>query len=317
MDARAREYDRFGPWAIEISDDDPPPPLFEPHLTRSAPMLLAVKIPRHVERRSARPGMDLYDYLVCLYEDDLVILERADHEVRTATCRYLDVQHLRVSRNLLDGHIRLSLPGRDYDLRYNTVSDTLMGRVVETIRERYDASERPTPPGSDVQAAKGEMSFCFERLLQAQQRKGLALLAAQGTVAVEARVSSLGRRYLVRAAAKRLLESLHLTDGRELTILSRGQDYAYRWDSVYGVATSYIPTRNLQAVDWHVDVANGAMNLELRTGGGRSRFAFSDDNPGLDRYAASLAALASLPRSGVPVPGGMATGPSALGTRSP
>ena len=84
MDAAQREYDRFGPWAVAISDDDPPPPLFEPLIERREPML-AIKIPRSVERRNARPGMDLYDYLVCLYEHDLVILARAEDGVSVAT----------------------------------------------------------------------------------------------------------------------------------------------------------------------------------------------------------------------------------------
>ena len=40
MNQRDPEYDRFGPWVIEIGDEDPPPPLFVPHLTRSeAPLL--------------------------------------------------------------------------------------------------------------------------------------------------------------------------------------------------------------------------------------------------------------------------------------
>ena len=140
MDAQ-REYDRFGPWAIEVSEQDPAPPLFVPYLTRPERPLLSVKIPRHLERRNARPGMDLYDYLVSLYDDELVVLRRVGREVSTDSCRLRDVQHLRVTRCLLRGNIHLGLPGRPHDLPYNTVSDDLMLRLVDLIRRRYQQGD--------------------------------------------------------------------------------------------------------------------------------------------------------------------------------
>ena len=137
MDAVHREYDRFGPWAVEISEQDPTPSLFEPFVTRREVPLLSLKIPRHVERRDARPGMDLYDYLVSLYRDELVVLRRVDREVRSTTCRLDDVRLLRVTRCLLRGSLHLGLPDGPIDLPYNTVSDALMLRLVALIRERY------------------------------------------------------------------------------------------------------------------------------------------------------------------------------------
>ena len=44
MDAVHREYDRFGPWAVEVSEEDPMPRLFEPHVTRREVPLLSLKI---------------------------------------------------------------------------------------------------------------------------------------------------------------------------------------------------------------------------------------------------------------------------------
>ena len=55
MTGRDAEYDRFGPWVVEIGDEDPPPPLFLPHLTRTEQALLSVKIPRKVARRRGTP----------------------------------------------------------------------------------------------------------------------------------------------------------------------------------------------------------------------------------------------------------------------
>jgi len=292
MDAQKREYDRFGPWAVEISEEDPLPPLFEPYLRRAAPALLSVKVPRHIERRAARPGMDLYDYLVSLYEDDMLILHRVGHDVTSETCRYRDVRHLCMERCLLRGVIRLGLPGRSIELVYNTVSDRLMQRLANLIRERY-CRERPCPsPEDEPSIVEGELSFYFERLLAAERTQPcMRLLAAQGTVPIEPRSAGAIRRLAFGVARKRLLESLHLTDGRELKIVDRGKAYVYRWETCYSADTSFIPVSNVQGVTWQDDAVNGTTDLILLTGGPEIRHAFVQGNPSLDRYASFLSAL--------------------------
>ena len=119
MSRRDREYDRFGPWAIEISDEDPLPRLFAPHLGRTELPRLAVKIPRRITRREAHPGMDLYDFLVCLYEDDLLVLRRVGREVAGDTVAYRDIRQIRVTQDLLRGSIQVGLPDGVLDLPYN------------------------------------------------------------------------------------------------------------------------------------------------------------------------------------------------------
>jgi hypothetical protein len=301
MDALQREYDRFGPWAIEITEQDPPPQLFVPHLTRPEAPLLSVKFPRHVERRSTRPGLDLYDYVVCLYDEELVVHQRKGIGVLSTTCRLRDVQHLRVTHCLLRGSIHLGLPGRPVDLPYNTVSDSLMLRLVDLIRQRYarEPGPRPTAPALEVPA--GVLSFYFDRLLEAEGRSDptMRLLAAQGTVPVAARSTGTLRRIAFRLADKRLLEAMHFSDGSELRILSRGASYAYRWESTYGLETTYIPVGNVRAVEWRADPANGATTLVIRTRGGDSTFAFLGANASIETYAAYLAGLPGLARHGM------------------
>jgi hypothetical protein len=294
MDAQEREYQRFGPWSVEITAEDPVPHLFEPYLARADPMLLGVKVPRHIERRNARPGMDLYDYAVCLYEDDLVVLRRDGREVRSETCRYADVQHVRVTRSLLFGDIHLALPGRAYDLRYNTVSDGLMQRVVDVVRQRYGGKPPPVADAAEPEVRSGMLSFNFERRLarERRERPGLRLVAVQGTLGVRPRMSA-ARRTLLRIADKRLLESMHLSDGRELVVISRGKEYAYRWDVLYRVDTSFMPLANISDASWEGDERDGVVRLALRTGADAGSFIFAEDNPSIDPYAAFLSALAS------------------------
>ena len=103
MQPRDPEYDRFGPWIIEISPDDPAPPLFVPFLDRTEEPRLSLKVPRQIERRRAHPGMDLYDYVVNLYEEDMLILMRVGPEVEARALRYRDIGSLRVREDLCAG----------------------------------------------------------------------------------------------------------------------------------------------------------------------------------------------------------------------
>ena len=61
---RDPEYDRFGPWIYEISEEDPVPPLFIDHIPTDKIPLMSIKIPRKIDRSEARPGWNLYDYVM-------------------------------------------------------------------------------------------------------------------------------------------------------------------------------------------------------------------------------------------------------------
>lgn len=293
VDSQRLEYDHFGPWVLEVASDDPPPPVFVPYLMHQEAPLIAVKVPRRIERRDAHPGMDLYDYLICLYDDDLEVMQRDEREVRVRTCRYRDIGHLSVTRTLLHGNIRLGLPGGPCDVPFNTAADDPIRRVIGLIRGHChpQPTETTVPTGSDP--CVDRLSFYFRHLLAdlRTERPTVRLLALQDTVALGARETTATRRLFLRAAGKRLLESMHCSDGQELIILGRGQRDAYRWESVYGEVTSYIPLDRVREVGWREDAANQTADLSIRTDGGVVSYAFTHDNPSVEAYRAYLSQL--------------------------
>ena len=300
MSQRDPEYDRFGPWVIEIGDEDPPPPLFLPHLTRTETALLSVKIPRRISRREAHPGMDLYDYMISLYENDLVVLERVEREVRSRAIRYRDIQHLSMQDELLRGNVHLAVAGGHYDLPYNTVSGDIMRRLVEIIRERYGPDLDPS--AVEVEAAElGELSFYFERLLRDEREvgPGVVPVASQAETQLGALEESFARRVLFGLVAKRLLESLHLSDGRELKVVDRGQPYAYRWQTVYGRTETWIPLANITAVDWDWGAEgtdSSPVTVTISTSAGDRAWVFTPNNPTLGHYRRFLTGVQEITR---------------------
>ena len=291
---RDPEYDRFGPWVIEISELDPLPPLFLPFLTREEKPLLSVKIPRQIERRNAHPGMNLYDYLVTLYEEDLIILQRDGEEVRQERFFYHDIQFLRYSENLLKGNLCLGTAVMSYDLPFNTTSKELMRRVVDLIRERYSGGAGVVMKGEAPDIAQGELSFYFSRLLAREKKQfpERRLLATQSDTAIGFSETGVLRRVLFGAASKTLLESLHFCDGRELKVITRSKAYKYRWQTEYGASTYIIPLLNISGVSWEEDAQNTAVTtLTVQTAGEPVSFAFIRHNPWLESYDRFLAAV--------------------------
>ena len=292
---RDPEYDRFGPWVLEISADDPPPPRFVPYLKRHEEPLVSIKVPRKIARRDATPGMDLYDYVVSLYEKDMVVLKRDSDHVRERTIAYGDVKYVATSEELLRGNLHLGIPDSPYDLPYNTVSGDLMRRVVGLVRERF------RPAGGEKTASLprvgelGELSFYFERLLRDEhaQDSGMRPLAAQADAALGDLETSSLRRAFLGVVDKRILESVHLSDGHDLWVIDRGQPYAYRWQTTYGRREVIVPLANISGVRWDDEPTEGdtTSTLTVSTRAGDRSWVFTTDNESLAPYARWLDSL--------------------------
>jgi hypothetical protein len=292
---RDPEYDRFGPWAIEISAVDPPPPLFLPFLTRDDEPLLSVKIPRSIERRKAHAGMNLYDYMVTLYVDDLVVLQRVEDDVRAETFSYQKIQAIGYAENLLKGNLQLVMTDQVYNLPFNTVSKDLMRRMLALIRGRYISDTSTTTAMQGLASQREDLSFFFTNLLAEEMARtpDQRVLATQVDTAVGGYESGQVRRLLFGAIGKTLLESLHLCDGRELKIIDRGQACKYKWQTIYGVNETYVPVSNVLGATWAPDTSNAAIvNLNLETSGGSLSFALLKDNPSIAAYAHFLSMVA-------------------------
>jgi hypothetical protein len=288
---RDPEYDRFGPWVIEITEEDPPPPLYLPYLNRIDESIFSIKIPRKIERRKAHPGMNLYDYMVMLYEEDIEILERVDDEVRAHAFPYADIQFIRVSEELLKGTLHLRLINNAFDLPFNTVSQNIMRHFVSLIRQRYTGSKNGGARVEEGFYKKEELSFYFSGLLADQKARNpeIRVLLSQPDRAVGSFETSPIRSIFFGVFEKKLLESLHMSDGRELTIIDRGKKYKYKWQTIYGTRTYTVPVARITGAEWEMDGKNVAITcLRIKTAGGSIRQVLMQGNPAVDTYGRFL-----------------------------
>lgn len=290
---RDPEYDRFGPWILEISESDPLPPIFLPFFTREEDPLYCVKIPRPMDRRDLSPGMNMYDYVVALYEADLLILERDGEDVTTLSFSYSDILVLRHSEDLLSGELHIYTPGNCYSLPYSTVSVEITDRIVDLIRGRYN-TEAISSESPDFKAAAipdpEDMSFYFNGLLgkYSSHHPEKKFLAHQREISVHSINSNFWRRIIYGAIDKKLLESIHFFNGTELEVIDRGRKWGYRWQAIYSKETLYLPVNNIRKTERLPDSTEGIESLLFQTDVSEHSFSFMNDNPGLELYTRLL-----------------------------
>jgi hypothetical protein len=202
--------------------------------------------------------------------------------------------------DLLRGTVHLGISDWPYDLPYNTVSGDIMRRLTGIIRGRYLAESGSLPDQPEA-VETTELSFYFERLLRDEQEStsGMVPVAAQANTPMGALESGVLRRFLFGVVDKRLLESLHLSDGRELRVVDRGRTYAYRWHSVYGRRETWVPLANITSAEWDWgpdDSDANPVTVTLGTPAGELPWTFTPNNPSLGHYRRFLTTVQQVTR---------------------
>ena len=136
------EYNAFGPWVLEINDEHTMPPLFTGYYKEQAQPLMLIKIPRKIDRRDAVPGMHLYDYVIGAFDAYLYIMKRVRDGVDEKRVSYESVAAVKNTISLLKGQLSLYLHDEIVTIDYNTVSEPIMMKLINIIRERYQTQVR-------------------------------------------------------------------------------------------------------------------------------------------------------------------------------
>lgn len=220
------EYNSFGPWAYEINENYPLPRLFAPYFTDDDGAVMKIKIPRDIERRDAEPGMDLYDYVIALYEDEFRVLERQDNKVKEHSIPLKDFKGIRIYENLLRGGYTIYSAERAMSFPFNAVSVDLFQKLTNLVLEKM-LSQKAAGQTIDISSlpvtdTAPEAQFMKNMLHDVQMKvPGIRLGAVQKSVEVSRKESR-------RDEIQRLLwkktnpEALHLFTDKYLVIVENG-----------------------------------------------------------------------------------------------
>lgn len=248
---RTPELDAFGPWILAVTSDDEVPPLFRGVDLAGARLVL--KVPRPLERRTVRAGMDLYDRLVLVRDDGLEVLVRAPQVPQGFERRWLraaDLIALEDSTAMLDGLLRLHVAGGPpLEVPYNGSSADMVARLVGQIRDFWRARPamgRPSPERLPIDALGPADVGLVNHLadLQARDPQLEPVLARSRHRAVRRG----GGRILDRAWPVALQAAVVCTTGSELVVVHRRSWLARGFETALSLATTVVPlTRGVRA----------------------------------------------------------------------
>ncbi|GEM_PF-1226279 len=254
QERHAREYDAFGPWILPVRNPDEVPDCFAGVFSWNESVEGAYKIPRKVDRRNARPGSDLYDFLIVLYAKHLDLFDRV--AAAHVSVRYGEIIGTAKSIDLLKGTLSFFLADRTVSIPFNSVSEDLIDEVEAVVRARYrepgsesansapEYAARPVPQEPDGLATS--LSMLFRNLLRAERRREpVTLLTWQPPVRIAKRNKTLIDRLSDIYMRWTLRANMILFGGRELIWYHSTPSIVWFPKGYYGYTRTCIPHGNI------------------------------------------------------------------------
>jgi len=292
------EYNAFGPWILEITDQYPLPPIFIPYYKDDGTDLMRIKIPRDIERRKANQDMDLYDYVIGLYEDHIYILERLEKDVKETRILYAEMEALENFVDILVGKFTIFLNDRIVLIPYNAVSKEIINSMMRIIRDRYTVKSYQrlgSPYDCDSEKTIIKETRYLNLLDQMRaDNENFDITVIQPSVMlrrINKGIIQKGMQFLYR---ERLLGSLHLANQSEILVISRGKPFKTRRDivSCHSHSHLYIPIEKLQSILLEKDACfDNLQKISMKTSNYTFLFYFDDSNKESQDYYRNLVGM--------------------------
>ena len=241
-----QEYDSFGPWLLEIKSSDEVPDAFAERFTMDDSVVRALKIPRKVERRNARPGDLLYDYILVLYDDRLHFMNSTDPSEDVAV-QYTTVVALRKSVDLLHGELVLFMAQNTISVPFNSVSENLVDEIVDYLELQCGSTETsPLPePNADIKP----LSILQTNLLNKEKKRfEPAVIACQPTIKTDKMEKNFWETITGLLFAWTVREFMILATEKELIIYSSIPEVSHFPKGHYGYSRTYISRARIDEV---------------------------------------------------------------------
>lgn len=257
---RTKEFDAFGPWVYEIGEEHDLPPLFNKYRHFQDSALMMFKIPRHIERRNANPDMHLYDAVVGIFENHVILLYRFGDSVKEQKINNKDLEAIDVTQALLSGKLKFYTDTRIFTVCYNTVSQHVITKAINIIRaqQNYPIHNSKLKPMS---YSINTIEYLYVNLLnKLKQNNSDAELVAYQPNIVLPKKGLLFKKPDIRCTA-------FVSNKREIIIISRTSAFKKQNDVQYSYTYTYLPISKIKSVRKDVYNKDSDINvLTLRTG---------------------------------------------------
>lgn len=244
---RSKEYDAFGPWIYEIDEEHEVPKIFRSYYDGSGSHLILFKVPRNIERRTASPDTDLYDYLVGAYDKYLHILKRTGKKVTERKIYYGDISAVKDIHALLKGVLILFTQNGPAVIEYNTVSEEIILKLINIIEKKIcidTQSIRMESIPVEYSSDESTIDILYFNLFNKLQsvRPGLSLIAYQPAMWIQI---TRGLRQRLNEEKLKLSKTAFITNDNELIVLERNMPMRKKYKNEYEYSYLYIPFQSI------------------------------------------------------------------------
>ncbi len=245
-----QEYDAFGPWVYEIKGEHTMPPLFVKHYKEEEQPLMLIKIPRRIDRRDATPGMNLYDYVIGAFETRLHIFKRVRDGVEEKEVSYGNVVAIKNTISMLKGLLLLYMNDETVTIEYNTVSEPIMMRLIDIIRDKYNTREKVLeiePLSHEIDVVGHLYSAKIDRYIASDNK--IRLVAYQPASKYVPYFNNL--KEMIKALpiiSKVITNTAFLTNDTELIVLQRDNRIRRKKQGDITYSSLYLPYSSIKKV---------------------------------------------------------------------
>ena len=245
-----QEFSTFGPWVYEIKESYPLPRLFAPFFDKDDQAIMKIKIPRDIDRRNAKPGMNLYDYVIALYRDQLRILERSENDsVTDHLIDAADFMGIRIYKNMLRAACTIYTVNGSFSFSFNSASMDLIWKTANLILASMERN-RPVDVSSLPVTEAQPKTMLLQNMLHdiRKEREDIAVGAVQEGMEVYPREDTAVK--IERMLWKELNpEAVHLFTPKELIVLENGFFPNRAGMPDFGFTYTIMPLNKLTAVN--------------------------------------------------------------------
>ncbi len=248
MDRYEKEYREFGPWILELKTDDDVPDLFRSCYKFDSSVECAVKIPIPLDRRQAEKGMDFYRSIVSFNKEEVVILEKAENGISTDVISYQSIKAFKNMIDLLEAELTLYTETKSCTIKYSSVSEDIMNRVIGILREKYIKESDHYNFSTEY---RGKITdTLFRNLINDSNNKG-AVTAVSFQETVPVKKDRLNIMDIVSLNFSLELQSyIFLKSEKELIAVNRNKEIKKRRAVDYSYNYTYIPFFNIKSAEF-------------------------------------------------------------------
>lgn len=291
-----KEYTAFGPWIYEIDEEHQIPPVFKKHFNQENDHTILFKIPVNMERRSLRPGMHMYDYVIGAYSDYVFIMQRNGDDVISKKIHYSEITAIENSIDILRGTFVIYLNSELYCITYNAVSKDILDKFAEIVRTNMEETEVDI---SDYNKSPSDFnpSIGFNNIyaLLLENIENIRFVAYQHKKRIKYKTIKILDRVTGFILLPELTEWMMLATPKDIIIVSCGKSINFRDFPVHKRSCLHLPIKSITSISVDYDESyKDVLQYEIVSGNNSFIIKTSAQNSSINELNNIFAAIRKL-----------------------